>query len=36
MVDEYARTVVMTDQTVIPMEHIREIGGELFEGMDTE
>jgi hypothetical protein len=36
MVDEYARTVVMTDQTVIPMEHIREIGGELFEGMETE
>ena len=36
IVDEYARTVVMTDQAVIPMEHIREIGGELFEGMDTE
>ena len=36
MVDEYARIVVMTDQTVIPMEHIREIGGELFEGMETE
>ena len=36
IVDEYARTVVMTDQTVIPMEHIREIGGELFEGMETE
>ena len=36
MVDEYVRTVVMTDQTVIPMEHIREIGGELFEGMETE
>ena len=36
MVDEYARTVVMSDQTVIPMEHIREIGGELFEGMETE
>jgi hypothetical protein len=36
MVDEYARTVVMTDQTVIPMEHIREIGGGLFEGMETE
>ena len=36
MVDEYARTVVMTDQTVIPTEHIREIGGELFEGMETE
>ena len=36
IVDEYARTVVMTDQAVIPMEHIREIGGELFEGMETE
>ena len=36
MVDEYARTVVMTDQTVIPMEHIREIGGELFEGIEME
>lgn len=34
--DEYTRTVVMTDQTIIPMEHIREIGGELFEGLETE
>lgn len=34
--DEYARTVVMTDQSVIPMERIREISGELFEGMETE
>lgn len=29
--DEYARTVVMADGTAIPMEQIREIGGELFE-----
>lgn len=34
--DEYTRTVTMRDQTVIPMEHIREIGGELFDGMETE
>ena len=34
--DEYTRTVIMRDQTVIPMEHIREIGGELFDGMETE
>ena len=36
MVDEYAHTVTMTDGTVIPMRHIREIGGELFEGFETE
>ena len=35
-VDEYAHTVTMEDQTVIPMGHIREIGGELFEGFETE
>ena len=34
--DEYTRTVVMRDQTVIPMEYIREIGGELFDGIETE
>ena len=34
--DEYARTVMMADQSVIPMERIREISGELFEGMETE
>ena len=35
-VDEYAHTVTLEDQTVIPMGHIREIGGEMFEGMETE
>lgn len=35
-VEEYEHTVVMTDKTVIPMEHIREISGELFEGIETE
>ena len=34
--DEYTRTVIMRDQTVISMEYIREIGGELFDGMETE
>jgi len=29
--DEYSRTVVMADGSVIPMEQIREIRGELFE-----
>ena len=35
-VDEYAHAVTMEDGTVIPMRHIREIGGELFEGWETE
>ena len=35
-VDEYAHTVTLEDQTVIPMEHIREISGDLFEGVETE
>ena len=35
-VDEYAHTVAMSDGTVIPMRHIREIGGEMFEGWETE
>ena len=35
-VDEYAHTVTMEDGTIIPMRHIREIGGELFEGWETE
>lgn len=29
-IDEYERTVVMTDKTVIPIEQISEISGELF------
>ena len=35
-VDEYAHTVTMENGTVIPMRHIREISGELFEGWTTE
>ena len=35
-VDEYARAVVMSDKIVIPMAHIREIAGELFDGMESE
>ena len=35
-VDEYAHAVTMADGTVIPMRHIREISGELFEGFETE
>jgi hypothetical protein len=35
-VNEYAHTVTMADGTVIPMRHIREISGELFEGWTTE
>lgn len=35
-VDEYAHTVTLEDGTIIPMRHIREIGGELFEGWETE
>lgn len=34
-VDEYARTLVMEDGTTIPMEHIREIGGEMFALFDA-
>lgn len=35
-VDEYAHTVTMSDGTVIPMGHIREISGEVFIGWETE
>jgi hypothetical protein len=35
-IDEYAHTVTMADGTVIPMPLIREIGGEMFEGWETE
>lgn len=31
-IDNYERTVIMTDQTVIPIEQISEIQGELFGG----
>ena len=32
--DEYTGTVTMSDHTVIPMEHIREIGGDLPEVLE--
>ena len=30
-IDKYKHTVVMTDQTIIPIEQISNIGGEMFE-----
>lgn len=33
--DEYARTVVMTDGTVIPIEELYEITGDLFRMIDN-
>lgn len=33
-IDEYSRRVIFTDGTVLPMEHIFSIGGELFKNAD--
>ena len=30
-IDKYKHTVVMTDQTIIPIEQISDIEGEMFE-----
>ena len=30
-IDKYKHTVVMTDQTIIPIEQINNIEGEMFE-----
>ncbi len=34
-IDEYERCIVMTDGTKIPIEQVRAIDGELFNGIDV-